>query len=350
MSVPAILKHFVMRHCVKMLLLVWLFFSVACLTSRAGTQAIEEQNDIVWTYHESWSENVHFPEWSVDGQGSRGVGFLRPEQRDVHPLDREPVTQFHTEGYLFETELLLSSYIERESTALVSLFINYEQVPFVLDGQSGLLHHVVLESNQELEIPLRVSMENEGWHDLFVAVFYSPEAHPTDAESRLPGSGIHLGGYRTVVCVISCEKPEISLAQYIGEPADGTRFSAIRALLLSPGDEEPQRRLLPLANVEPNMDFDVELWAVNRSDEEHNYIVIPVYDFLQVPFTEKGDNVMLLTMPSNSSLLLPGTLKGSEEGMHEFFFITLSDPYQNIEDIADPFVKSEMRTGIIVEK
>jgi hypothetical protein len=338
-----------MKHCVKLLLLIWLFLSVACLSSQTGPQIIEEQNDIVWTYHENWSENVRFPEWGIDGQGSRGVGFLRPEQRDIHPQNRDPVTKFQTNRHLFEVELLLSSYKEADSTALVSLFVNYEQVSFSLDGKSGLLHHVVLESNQELEIPLSVPLQNEGWHDLFVAVFYSPEAHPTDAELRLPGSGIHLGGYRTVVCAVSCEKPETALAQYMGEPTDGTKFSAIRALLLCLGDEEPQRRLLPMATVEPNVDIAVELWAINRSDEERHYTVIPMYDFLQVPFTENGDNVMLLTMPSNSSLLLPGTIKGSEEGMHEFFFITLSDPYQNIEDMADPFVKSEMRTGIIVE-
>jgi hypothetical protein len=232
---------------------------------------------------------------------------------------------------------------------LVSLFVNYEQVEFSLDNKAGLLHHVVLEPNQELEIPMSIAFENEGWHDVFVAAFYSPEKHPQDAELRLPGSGIHLAGFRTVVCVKTCQKPDIAMTQYVGEPIEATKLSGIRALLLSLGDEEPQRRLLPIAMVEPKEDLAVELWARNLTDAERNYVVIPIYDFLQVPFTESGNDKMLFYMPQDSNLLLPGTIKGANEGFHEFLTITIFDPFQNLDKVVDPFVKSEMRTGIIID-
>lgn len=347
MFVKSIKHHFIQKT--TLLLFLGLFALISCAPAQSGVEADEAGGDVAWVYHDTWSDNVHFPEWGLTR--GRGVGFMRPEQRDVYPYDRDSIQKFETETKNFEIDLSLTSGIERESPVLISLFVNYEQVEFMLDGKVGLLHHVVLEPNQELEIPMSIAFENEGWHDVFVVAFYSPEKHPADAELRLPGSGIHLGGFRTVVCVKNCEKPDIIMTQYVGEPIEAVKLSGIRALLLSPGDEEPQRRLLPIATVEPNQDLAVELWARNLTDAERNYVVIPIHDFLQVPFKENGDDKMLFQMPPDSNLLVSGIIKGANDGFHEFLTITIIDPFQSLEggNVVDPFVKSEMRTGIIVD-
>ncbi len=321
-----------------------------CLVNVTGacTEAFTTQTT-EWVRHDSWSSNVHFADWPDVNNRSIGVGFLRPEEREIHPYERRSTYQFEIgASEPFTTDLILSTGKER--AVLVSLFVDYQQTSFSLDGIEGLLHYFVINPDEELEIPLSVNITGEGWHDLFVVVFFEPEKHPTDLEMRLPGSSLHLSGRRTVVCVVDCIHQPSLPRPITGEDKQVNRL-LVNALPLLPGEESPQQRLLLSTSVKSNTTLDIELWARNSDHVSRDYLVLPMLDFMQVPFTQNDDGLLHLTLPPGHELYLPGQIAiPTIEGTHEFLFIFIFNPYQPLDEVADPFVQSEMRSAIVVEQ
>ncbi len=307
-----------------------------------------------WVRHEAWSEEVWYSEWLGGGASARGlaVGYMRPEDRNKPIQERTSSYLFDIQlGEPFVTRLLLSTGSDTAYPVVLSVFLDYKQVSFGLDGQWGTLHYLEIPpAGIVIEIPLEVHIETSGWHDLFVVAFSEPENHPTDPQMRLAPSFPALGR-RTVVCVGNCTIPELDTRLpdvWIGEDV-GVQRTQVFAWPLLPADGRPAKeRLLLATEAGPGESFSLELWARNPSADTQNYVILPVLDFQQIPFA--GEPLLHLSMPAGSELFIPGQVQlPGTRGVHELQFIIISDPYRPLEEVRDHFVGSDMRSALIVE-
>jgi hypothetical protein len=294
---------------------------------------------------------MQFVEWPDVELRGLGVGFVRPEDRDIPPYQRPSTDEFYIQaGEPFTTLLILSSTYSEPYPVLVSVFLDYEQVRFTLDGRQGVLHYLeIVPGVDMMQIPLEVPIETSGWHDLFVIAFREPDSHPTDPQERLPPA-LAVGGRRTVIYSGDCTTPARMLpGALVGQETDVPDGVAIDVFPLLPDDgKPPKRRLLLSATVEPGGMFPLELWAMNGRDRpSKDYVVLPLLNFRQVPFA--GSTVLHLHMPPGSELFTPGRIGvPDEEGVHELQFVAIFDPYRPLDKIRDPFVQSVMRSALVV--
>lgn len=320
-------------------------------TQTPSRAASPVSSTLEWTRHNGWSTQTRFSSWSVSMLPTGlFVGFVRPEHRDIHPNQRTaPITKFNIQaGVPFTTLLILKSGYNEPYPVLLSIFLDYEQVSFSLDGQQGTLHYLEIKPGVDMEIPLEVPVKTSGWHDLFVVAFRRPDYHPTDQQERLPPK-LAVGGLRTVICAGDCQALAPALPEaLIGQGTDAHNSDVAAFPLLPDDNSPPQRRLLLSANTLPGKAFAMELWARNPSNKPRDYLVLPLLDFRQTLFA--GSKVLHLRMPPGSELFVPGNIQvPTERGVHELQFISIFDAYRDLEEVTDPTVESVMRSALVVE-
>lgn len=333
---PGRFAHFLLRL-LLLLCLAWLF---------PGCSSSDHEE---WVRHSEWSAETQFNQWPNVGHRGLAVGFVETEHRNTPPSRRPSTHEFHIqEGEAFTTLLILATGYSEPYPVLVSVFLDYKQIRFTLDGQQGLLHYLEIEPGMDMEIPLEVPVETPGWHDLFVVAFREPDYHPTDSQERLPPN-LGVGGRRTVVCAGVCTTSTQLLPEaLVGQGTDARTFNAYAYPLFLDDGSPPKQRLLLSAPASPGETFALEVWARNPSDQMRNYLVLSLLDFKQ---TGIADSSMLhLHMPPGSELFIPGQIGlPDEEGTHELQLIYIFDPYQALDSIPDPFVQSNMRSALVVE-
>ena len=64
------------------------------------------------------------------------------------------------------------------------MVLDYKQIPFEMDGQTGLLHEVNVLPGGDFEIPIRVPINSPGVHDLVVIAFADPYNGSLDPQFR----------------------------------------------------------------------------------------------------------------------------------------------------------------------
>jgi hypothetical protein len=327
--------------------LLGLFSLMASCSS--PNRADSPPDGIEWVRHTEWSTETRLAEWSgTHGPTSLFVGFVRPQDRNIPPDQRTSlITKFQIQaGQPFTTLLILKSGYSEPYPVLVSVFLDYAQVSFRLDGQPGLLHYLEIEPNVDMEIPIEVPVKTPGWHDLFVVAFRAPDEHPTDLFARF---SLGVGGLRTVICAGDCAVPVQRLPQaLVGQSADAYDFNTLAFPLLPNDGTPPKQRLLSSAVAKPGQVFAMELWARNPNEESKDYLVLPLLDFLQISMA--GSKVLHLRMPPGSELFIPASIRmPNHGGVHELQFVCIFDPYQDLDQVTSGVVESVMRSGLVVE-
>ena len=335
------------------LVLLCLIGALSACFSFGGEKPIDEERSahrIEWIRHSGWSAATTLTKWSeARGATSLFVGFVRPEHRVIPPGQRTvPITKFDLEaGKPFSTLLILKSGFSAPYPVLVSVFLDYEQVNFSLDGEAGVLHYVNVEPGVDMEIPMEVAVQTPGWHDLFVVVFRDPDNHTTDPQARLPPR-LGVGGLRTVLCAGDCSTPTRASPKVMTGQKTELQSNSVYAYPLLGEEGAPQRRLLLSSEVHAGARLSTQLWARNPGDKLRDYFVIPLLDYGQVSFA--GSNVLHLRMPPGSELIIPGDIQmPSENGVHELQFISIFDPYQALDRVTDKVVESSMRSALVVK-
>ncbi len=323
--------------------IIWLFLA-ALLSSCAPSNYAHIDE---WVHHDTWSSTTRATTWEDIEKYGLGVGFMRPSDKDVHPSQRLSTHKFIIQsGQPFATFLILSvgGALDETQPLLVSLFLDYEQVSFSLDGKWGVLHYLEVNPGGDMEIPIEVNIESPGWHDLFVVVFLGPDYHPTDPQSRAPS--LNIGGRRTVVCVENCIISNHVLPEPLVGKGDRAERLHVNAFALLPGDAPAADRLLSSTNATSGSVIGLQLWARNTRERLKRYIVLPLLNFKQTSFAD--DQILYLHMPSRSELFVEGRVQlPQQESVNEFQFITIFDPYVSLDVVSDPFVQSEIRSAII---
>ena len=306
-----------------------------------------------WVYHNHWSAETRFVEkWPNAEPSGLGVGFVRPADRNSPPNQRPSTELFHIEkGRPFSTLLMLGIGYKKVYPVVVSVFLDYKQIRFSLDGRQGRLHYLEIGPDKDMEIPLQVPIKTSGWHDLFVLVIPHPQMHPLDPRVRMPPSS-GVGGRRTVICAGDCSQRTKPLPAPLVGSGTTVRHFSFDAYPLLPGDwkstDQRVRHLLLVANVRPGEDFSFNLWARNADGYPKDYVVLPLIDFKQIPCS--GVQVFHLHMPSGSELITPCHIRvPSEPEIHEFQLVYIHDPYQKLRMVRDPFVRSAVRSALVAK-
>ncbi len=160
----------------------------ACALAQSGSIAITENNEAYLhqtfipdrVIHHSFSEDTFILPGYLPSSFSEdtahdlmGIGFMYPEERNLHPLERTQSREIAVQGNTFSIDLLVTGVAGR--VFLITALLDYQQIPFRLDGKEGLIHQISLpddkKPDQDLVLPLEVDIPTEGIHDFIVIAF-----------------------------------------------------------------------------------------------------------------------------------------------------------------------------------
>lgn len=306
--------------------------------------------------HSSLSAEAGYTDWGnqLHHATSLGIGFVRPEHRHLAPDERPQTEEVRVEdGHVLSWYLILSS--GEPTTVLVTVLLDYLQVPFSLDDKEGLLHEVRVDPTGDLELPMHVEIDGPGAHDLLVIAFKEPYDRPLDAEYR---DTLHqrLVGRRAVVVVEGVAEPAHQpTPDLIGSPPPPDVTFGIPVSFAQPpdtGTSHPSKRFLHTIEGQPKEVVPYQLWLSNYHGEAAvDYGLVLFQDFHQVFL--QGKNLFMVHLDAgheaivDSSLTLP-----PQPGIHELQAVLVFDPYRSIKrgEVADPFVRGSNCLGVQVHQ
>jgi hypothetical protein len=346
----------IVLRCYKRLACGLLWPLLAALLSACAVHPTSVVSDVVpdVIVHTSMSDEARFARWDIEKPdvSAIGIGFVRPEHRDIPPLERPQTEEMRVaDGETFSSYLTLSS--GQQTTLLVTALLDYQQVPFDLDGRDGLLHEVTVDPGGDLELPVRLEVSEPGAHDLVIVAFKEPHNRSMDPEYR-DRMFQRLVGRRAVIVVGGLEKPVHTPAPDVegSPPPPEVTFSLGVAFATAPTQAKthPSKRFMASAQGQCNGTFPYQLWISNYQGETPvNYALVVFQDFHQVQLRDKDMLVVHLEAGHEAivddSLTLP-----AEPGVHELQVVYVMDPYRSIlrDEVADPFVVGSNCAGIEV--
>mgnify|MGYP001178230027 CR=1 FL=1 len=282
------------------------------------------------------------------------VGFVWPEHRDEHPSQR-PQT---VEVSLATSELfapLLIVQMKEETTALVSVLLDFKQIEFELDGQMGLLHEIRLEPGTELEIPIKVDIADPGTHELAVLVFADPYNGSLDPMYRMSGLSSKVGGRRAIVVVgdraeVAGVMPPARAGHAIPEDVAFSLVGVMFASSPTSRNSHPVDRQLYVAQGRAGEPFHYQLWVSNQgSNQATEFALVAFQDYHQVLVDDLDVTVARLEADQeaiiDSHVSLPLT-----PGVSQMQVVYILDPYKSIlhEEVTAPFTLATERIAIHV--
>lgn len=332
---------------------------VSCLpdTSRKTTTAATGQRplfirDVVT--HPNFSKDVRRNTVPSEVKGSRGIGFVRPEDRDIPPFERPQTEEFRlTVAERFTPLLILVNNRARPSLFLVTVVLDYRQVPFALDGQTGLLHEVTVPPSTELELPFRLAIGSQGIHDLQVMAFDDPYNQTLDFNYRsdLYGS---VTARRATLVVGDTRQPGRTLEVLdVGRPVPSEVTFKAQVGFAKPAASNalyPSQRQLYVDTAHPNQAYPFQVVVTNVEKQAATYALIPFFDFHQVPLA--GKDVLALYLKPDEEAIIDATAPlPKERGVHQLQLIWLFDPYASVlrKEVLAPFVLGSPRVAIAVK-
>lgn len=292
------------------------------------------------------------PQW-VAPRGI-GIGFVSPNERDMSPDIRTQTEEVHiSEPGDFETLLILQA--EKPTTVVVTALLDYKQIAFELDGMAGLLHEIAVTPEGDFEIPLKISIDAPGIHDLIVVAFADPYNSSVDPLVR-SSLDIDVVGRRAQLIVGEDE----SISDQLPEPVRGTEipedvtlnlgvaFATFRANeTRHPSDLDRQ---LYVAQGNPGDVFRFQVWASNLNGEEgSDYALMMFKNYHQVPIQTQPLTVINL-QPDEEAVLDTEVTLSETPGIDQIQIVYIFDPYKSVrrEEVRAAHVFSSPRLAIEV--
>lgn len=352
------------------LLRIILFLCVILITSNCsnirqfpsdGLPSSASIQDVV--IHDVLSEQTYIAQWTIAEGGNTiydltqvGLGFVRPEDRFISPdqLPQNEELRINT-GEPLKLDLVANA--AKGSVFLVTALLDYKQIPFILDGQYGLLHQIEVKENGDLYIPIQIDVDGKGAHDLTMIAFISPYNRPWNQDSRDLVNGCLTSGRRAVVIVDNVDKPvqEIQPDVYGISPPLGVEFGYRVMFSNMPAlfdNKHPSQRQMRMTQSErPGGTFRYQLWLSNYNLPENkvDYGLVRFLDFHQVLF--KGKNLFVIDFTGRQEAIIEDSYRLPQQtGVHEAQIIDVFDPYKSIlrREVLAPFVFSSSCLGIYV--
>jgi len=350
---------------VTVVALLVLACSVALAGCHSGTTErvapAEDNEDVIHgianvIVHSDYSQAVSRTEVlsELKGRVVRGIGFIRPEDRDVHPFDRPQTEEFRLkEGETFAPYLGLLNGTQKLKTFLVTAILDYRQVRFELDGKDGLLHEVTVPPETDMVLPFCLSVDGPGAHDIQIVGFEDPYNWTLDEDFRMNLYG-HAIARRAVIILGEDETPVRFLQPTIvGVPAVPDATFTPYICFASAATREgahPSERQLYVDEALAGDSYRFQILLNNRDSETATHLLlIPFLDFHQTEI--EGRDVIVADLgPAQEAIVDTEMLLPEEPGIHQFQAIWLYDPYQSVlrNEVLGPFVFGSPRIAINV--
>ncbi len=303
--------------------------------------------------HRSFSPSVIFTD-IPKGMGSGwGIGFVRPEHLSMSPFERPQTEEFRLSvGEKFSPYLILGSSFDEPMSILVTVLLDYQQVSFELDEETVILHKLELPPNVELNLPMNLTIDQPGAHDLIVIAFANPDYRPLDNETRLLQLQPALAGRRAVAVIGDDQDPSKKLLpDMVGKPIPESSFDYLRVALATPSDGRtdipPADRQFTVTQVPRDEDFSFQVIAKNKDEEHVEYAMVTFLDFRQVSLD--GNGVLLASLDAGEEATFDGGVHIPDvAGVHELQIVYILDPYKSIlrDEVTTPFVFGSVRVGL----
>ncbi len=288
------------------------------------------------------------------GSGEMGHGFsyglLWSEDSTVNPVDDpdqfglgEPKEVGLNVERNYAPYLLFETHSAFEGTVLVTAIVDYEQVPFEMDGISGRLHEFKTLPGRTLIIPVDFGILPPGAHDIQLVMFddpYSGYGHDDHLAALRAPLGFQLlqlyqTGMRRRVIVGGDPTPARELiVQDVGSlPPSGIKAGEpVSFGKTGTGHPREPGNYLEIDDVDAGGEYAFKMrtsrWA--QRDGGTNAVMLFV-DYLQVPFND--DTVYTAVVGPGEEAVIDTSIQLPEAaGDHQLFGTVIFDPYRNLED------------------
>ncbi len=339
------------------------FFSCSYNQEIIDTSSTSEVEDVVM--HSLFSEKVVRKNWNMSEGGNTvyditqvGMGLIRPEDNDTLPKDLPQNDEFNaTSTQPFQLTLIINA--AQNTTFLVTTLLDYKQVEFKLDGESGLLHEVQFSGNGDLYLPYELLIPEPGAHDLIVMAFVNPFNRPIDGVIRETPMNCLTAGTRSVIIVdnnykpINSAKPNILGTSPPPEIDFGMRV-LFADLPQTPSDlSHPSQRQMKMSETShEGEEFKYELWLSNYNmpDDMVDYALMRFFDYHQIDF--KGEDMYIVHFDGREEAIVEDSvMMPNENGIHEIQIIYVFDPYKSLlrNEVLSRFVFSSSCLGVSVK-
>lgn len=300
--------------------------------------------------HNGFSPEVYMDKSWVEAPGL-GIGFVWLEDKDKPP-DLRPQTEevSLTEPGIFDPLLILVT--DQEIPALVTVLLDFQQIDFELDGQVGLLHEVTLVPGVDLEIPLRVNIENPGMHELMVLAFTDPYNSSLDPMYRMSES--KMVGRRAIVFVGDKRESARQFPSALpGVPIPKDVSLGLGVSFASPPTRRqphPADQQLYVGEGKAGELFPYRIWASNYQGEAgSDYAFVIFQDYHLVPVY--GNDVTIIHLEPDEEAIIDTDIKlPRETGVSQMQIVYIFDPYKSIlhDEVRAAFVLHSERIAIHV--
>jgi hypothetical protein len=284
-------------------------------------------------------------------KGARGIGFVRPEHRNIYPFDRPQTEEFRlVEGEPFEPSMIVINGSQNAKTFLVTTILDYLQIEFEVDGVKGLLHEIVVPPETEMELPYKTNIDSTGAHDVQIIAFDYPYNRTLEEDYRMDLYG-YVTAKRVSVIVGQNESPNQLLEPLMFGtpiPSDVTFVPSVGfAKVSDKGDVHPSRRQLYVDSAHAGEPYKFQILLNNTTEPTMNYALISFLDYHQIEIV--NSNIMLARLDLNQQLIIDAEIVlPSDPAIRQFQLIYLFDPYGSVlrQEVAAPFVLGSPRIAL----
>jgi hypothetical protein len=269
----------------------------------------------------------------MGNDSSRGIGFRRPEEPDVYPLD----TPQHSEFRIQENEplalyLIIPNGNEGPRSLLVTAILDYQQVRFEMDGKEGLLHAVTVPTNSHTNIPFKLKVKGAGAHDIQIICFDNPFNQTLDLDYRMNLRG-YVSARRAVVIVDGNETPVRSLQPNVaGEPRPSEVTFAHTVYFATAANStgiHPSKRQIYVDQGQAGQPYPFQIVLNNVEKQAATFAMIPFLDYHQI--TINGQNALVWQAQSNEEAIIDTKIDlPPKVGVHQLQLVYLYDPYKSV--------------------
>jgi hypothetical protein len=344
-------KQFTRFFRVLVFLVGFCFLSISVNACSSQQLSVDQDVEDIVIQHPSFSEDVQYINDDVAQSPSQvSVGLIRLEDRDT-PLDQLPQNREFRVAEDQSLSLGLILFTGQDAVFLVTALLDYQQIPFTLDGKDGLLHEVEVEAGKDLFIPVQVDVQGAGAHDLLFVAFRDPDQRPLDHDFRT--SLCRLGGFRSVVIVGEDEQPVRTMqpdAVGVSPPPDvdwGPRLLFAEAGNIHPSQPDGQMKMVQQR--QSGDIFDYSLWMSNVESDTPSidYGLVRFLNYRQIDF--KGKDWFVAHLDENQEMILNDSLVlPTQSGINELQIIYVYDPYKSLlrKEVTTPFIYASDCLGI----
>lgn len=309
--------------------------------------------------HNQFSERADIGPVPEGIQGDQGIGFIREEhiRTSIDELPQNEEFYLDAEMDTFEPFLVLINNTDQPKTFLVTLMLNYRQVPFTFNDQPGLLHLIDIPPFNDIYFPISVQISDPGRHDIQAIMFENPFNLRMDYGFREDIRGYAMG-QRIALTVGDDHTPartfDVLDLEKHPVPDEGISLDVMfRNSLQNQASDNalPHRELIYTDTMQLEQPYPLQI-IITSNDKYDAGIkaVMPFLNYRQIAL--EGQDVIVTSLGIqeeaffNTELILP-----EERGVHQLQAIYLVEPYANMLENKElsPFVKGSMRVAFIVE-